>query len=83
MYLKNTSKKRPYLFDGYYDKEKGHSRTITIEKVGYLDELEKQYEDPIVFFNERVQILKQKKAERLSPISMEFSHDEKLIYGQD
>lgn len=87
MYLKKTRQKNGRIFlsivDGYYDKEKGHSRTITVEKVGYLDELEKQYEDPIAFFNERVQILKQKKAERFSPISMEFSHDEKLICGQD
>lgn len=64
--------------DGYYDKEKGYPRTVTIEKVGYLDELEKQYEDPIAYFNERVQVLKKKKAERTVPISVSFSHDENL-----
>ena len=82
MYLKKTRQKddRIYLsiVDGYYDKEKGHSRTITIEKIGYLDELEKQYSDPIAFFNERVQVLKKDKAERKSPVSIEFFHDEKL-----
>ncbi len=82
MYLKKTRQKNGRIYlsivDGYYDKEKGHSRTITIEKVGYLDELEKQYEDPIAFFNERVQVLKKEKAERKSPVSIEFSHDEKL-----
>lgn len=87
MYLKKTRQKNGRIFlsivDGYYDKDKGYSRTITVEKVGYLDELEKQYEDPISFFNERVQMLKQKKAERISPVSMEFSHDEKLTYSQD
>jgi len=74
MYLKKTRQKddRIYLsiVDGYYDKEKGHSRTITIEKIGYLDELEKQYSDPIAFFNERVQVLKKDKAERKSPVSL-------------
>lgn len=86
MYLKKTRQKNGRIFlsivDGYYDKEKGHSRTITVEKVGYLDELEKHYEDPIAYFNERVQMLKKQKAERISPISMEFSHDEKLTYDQ-
>lgn len=87
MYLKKTRQKNGRIFlsivDGYYDKEKGHARTITVEKIGYLDELEKQYDDPIVFFNERVQVLKEKKTERTSPISMEFSHDEKLTYDTD
>jgi len=85
VYLKKTkqSNGRIYLsiVDGYYDKEKGHSRTITIEKVGYLDELEKQYDNPISFFNERVQMLKKEKAELKSPVSIEFSHDEKLTYN--
>lgn len=84
MYLKKTRQKNGRIYlsivDGYYDKGKGHSRTITIEKVGYLDELEKQHEDPIAFFNERVQVLKKEKAERKSPVSIEFSHDEKLTY---
>lgn len=82
MYLKKTHQKsgRIYLsiVDGYYDKERGHPRTITIEKIGYLDELEKKYKDPIAFFNERVQVLKKEKAEYKSPVSIDFSHDEKL-----
>ncbi|MEX1030855.1 MAG: transposase, partial [Paenibacillaceae bacterium] len=87
MYLKKTRQKNGRTFlsivDGYYDKEKGHSRTVTIEKVGYLDELEKEYEDPLAFFNEKVQVLKREKAKRKSPVSIEFSHDEKLTYDDD
>lgn len=86
MYLKKTRQKNGRIYlsivDGYFDKQKGHSRTITVEKVGYLDELEKQYDDPIAFFNERIQVLKQKKAEQVAPVSIEFSHDEKLTYDQ-
>ena len=37
--------------DGNYEKDKGHSRTITVEKIGYLDELEKQHSGPIAFFD--------------------------------
>lgn len=50
---KNYSKKtgRTYLsiVQGYRDKE-GKSKQKTIQKVGYLDELEKEYNDPIAHF---------------------------------
>lgn len=82
MYLKKTRQKNGRIYlsivDGYHDKEKGYSRTVTIEKVGYLDELEKQYEDPIAYFAERVQKLKKEKVERNKPVTIEFSHDEVL-----
>ncbi len=87
MYLKKTRQKNGRTFlsivDGYYDKEKGHSRTVTIEKVGYLDDLDKAYDDPIAFFNEKVQLLKREKAKRKSPVSIEFSQDEKITYDDD
>ena len=54
MYLKKAKQKNGRLYlsiaDGYYDPQKGHTRTINIEKLGYLDELQKQYEDPIAHF---------------------------------
>ena len=87
MYLKKTRQKNGRTFlsivDGYYDKEKGHARTITIEKVGYLDELEKVYDDPIAFYDKKVQTLKKEKANQKSPVSIEFSHDEKLTYNDE
>lgn len=82
MYLKKTPQKsgRIYLsiVDGYYDKQKGYSKQVTLEKLGYLDDLEKQYDDPIAFFTERVQKLKKEKAEMKAPISIEFSSQEKI-----
>lgn len=82
MYLKKTRQKNGRIYlsivDGFHDKERGHARTVTVEKVGYLDELEKEYEDPIAFFNERVQKLKQEKAERTAPVSIDFFHNERL-----
>lgn len=55
MYLKQANNKktgRTYLsmVHNYYDKEKGYSRTKTIESFGYLDELKEQYDDPIAHF---------------------------------
>lgn len=82
MYLKknklNSGRIHLSIADGYYDKEKGHSRTVIIEKLGYLDELEKQYDDPIAFFTQRVQKLKEEKAERRAPLSFTFSHEDKI-----
>ena len=82
MYLKKTPQKNGRIYlsivDGYHDKQKGHARTVTIEKLGYLDELEKQHDDPISFFSEKVLKLKNAKAEQKTPISIEFFPEEKL-----
>lgn len=82
MYLKKTPQKsgRIYLsiVDGYYDKQKGYSKQVTIEKLGYLDELEKKYDDPIAFFTEKVDKLKKEKAQQKIPVNIVFSPDEKL-----
>ncbi len=86
MHLKKTKQKsgRIYLsiVDGYYDRQRGHARTITIEKLGYLDDLEKQYDDPIAFFKKRVEKLKKEKAEKKAPITIDFDRDERLELNQ-
>ena len=82
MYLKKTTQKNGRIYlaiaDGYYDKQRGHSRTVIIEKLGYLDDLEKKYDDPTAFFMNRVQKLKDEKSQQKAPVSIEFSYDEKL-----
>lgn len=64
MYLKkakNSKTGRTYLScaQGYRD-ENGKSRTRTIESFGYLDELEKQFSDPVAHFT---QVVKEREAE--------------------
>lgn len=54
MYLRKTYSKqtgRTYLsiVQGYRDKE-GKSKQKTVQKVGYLDELKKEYDDPVAHF---------------------------------
>lgn len=82
MYLKKTPQKTGRVFlsivDGYYDKQKGYSRQVTIEKLGYLDDLEKQYDNPIAFFTQKVQRLKEEKAERRAPLTFTFCHEDKI-----
>lgn len=54
MYLKKSKRgnERVYLsiVDGYHDPKRGHTRTKTIEKIGYADAFADQYEDPIAHF---------------------------------
>jgi len=59
MYLKkstNSETDRTYLSiaEGYWDRDRGHSRTRIIEAIGYVDELKDAYEDPIAHFSEVV-----------------------------
>lgn len=55
MYLKQTRNSKTgrthlSLVRNYRDKEKGYPRTKTIDSFGYLDELEKVYNDPVAHF---------------------------------
>lgn len=85
MYLKKNKTRdgRIHLsiVDTYYDKSRGHSRSKTVESLGYLDDLLKVYDDPFDHFSKRVEQLKKEKSERTAPIIMEFKHDEKISSG--
>jgi len=55
MYLKKTHNKKTNrihlsMVHNYRDKDKGYSRTRTVETFGYLDELQKRYDDPVAYF---------------------------------
>jgi len=56
MNLKVSRRKtgRTYLsiVKNYRDKKTGQSRTSTVKSLGYLDELEKEYDDPVAHFKE-------------------------------
>lgn len=82
MHLKKTpspnGRIRLSIVDTYYDKAKKTSRQKTIESIGFLDELEKQYNDPIAHFQKRVEQLKIEKLEKNAPLVFHFSPKEKL-----
>jgi len=87
MYLKQTPNKKGRVFlsivDGYYDKTTKNSKQVTIESLGYLDELEKKYEDPIAFFTQRVEKLKEEKKIKNAPINLTFLHSDRLCIGDN
>ena len=83
MYLKkskNNKTGRTYLYiaDGYHDREKGYTKTITVQSLGYLDVLEKQYDDPIAHFTEVVKQMNEEKKQQNLSVPMQISLNEKL-----
>lgn len=87
MYLKKTpnaqGRIRLSIVDNYYDKQKKCSRQKTIESIGFLDELEKIYENPISHFQKRVELLNQQKKEKQAPISFTFYDSDHLCIGDN
>ncbi|MET1248575.1 IS1634 family transposase [Sporolactobacillus sp. STCC-11] len=83
MFLKKAKNKktgRTYLsiVHGYRDQVTKKTKLKTIESLGYLDELEKEYEDPIAFFNEKVKQMNREQEAEKSTMTFQMSRDERL-----
>lgn len=80
MYLKQSQRKdgRTYLSiaDGFHDPQRGHTRTKTIEKIGYLEDFLDQYDDPIAHFKEIVARKNAEKAESKQRQTYDYDPDE-------
>jgi transposase len=80
MYLKKSTRKngRVYLSiaDGYHDPKKGYSRTVNINKIGYLDTFLDQYDDPIAHFEEVVAQMNLEKKASKPQQSYDYDPDE-------
>ena len=82
---KNSKTGRTYLYiaDGFHDREKGYTKTITVQSLGYLDVLEKQYDDPVAHFTEVVKRMNEEKKEKNLSVPMQISLDKTLKLGTD
>ncbi|MFD1403025.1 IS1634 family transposase [Robinsoniella peoriensis] len=68
--------------ESYYDSVTKKSRTRTIQSLGYLDALKKQYDDPIAFFTQHAkEMTEQKKVEK--SVSITIDRDEKMATETD
>lgn len=87
MHLKKTPNRngriRLSIVDTYYDKQRKATRQKTIESIGYLDELEKIYDDPIALFQKRVDELREEKKAHKAPINFTFYNSDKLCVGDN
>jgi len=85
MHLKKSprSNGRTYLsmVRTYRDKDKGYSRTKTVESFGYVDELEKQYDDPVAHFKKVVEERNLAEKQEAAEYSITARKDQRL--GQD
>jgi hypothetical protein len=82
MYLKSaTSTKtgRTYLSiaQGFRDSE-GKNRTKTIQSLGYVDVLEKEYDDPVAHFETVVAEMEAVRKEEMAPVSLLIDPTERL-----
>ena len=65
IFLKQSKYKNGRIFlsivNGFYDSTSKNSKQVTLEKIGFLDVLEKQYDDPIAFFKAKAAKLNREK----------------------
>lgn len=88
MYLKkstNSKTGRTYLSiaNGFHDKSLGRTKTVLIQSLGYLDVLEKQYDDPIAHFSEVVKRMNEEKKKNNAPLTLKIDINEKMIENTD
>ena len=86
MYLKKTPIKRTgrvYLsiVHGYRDKEKGYTTNRVVRKLGYLDDLQKEYDDPIKHFTEAAKEMTEKSSSESKTITIKADLDKELSPG--
>ena len=86
LYLKqNKVRGRIHLLiaQGYRDATTKNTRTKTIQTLGYLDDLQKQYPDPIAHFKAIVAEMNRQQAEGKPPASIRIDRGKRLTLGQD
>lgn len=82
MFLKQVPKPNGRVFlsisRGYKDKDK-KAKTVTVQSLGFLDELQKQYNDPIAHFKQVVANMNYQMKETNKPQYLKISDDSLII----
>lgn len=83
MFLKkstNSKTGRTYLsiVHSYWDSTQQKKRSKTIQSIGYLDELKKQYEDPIAHFTQIAKEMEENRQEETASVNFSFSKSETI-----
>src|SRR5699024_10336986 len=82
--MKNKKTGRIYLsiVQSYRDKETKKTRSKTIKSLGYLDELENNYSDPVSHFQDEIKKMNQEQAEKDAPITFSMDKNQRLQNGE-
>ncbi len=86
MFLRKEKRKgRIYLsiVHGYREKDTGKSKQKTIKTLGYLDELEKEFEDPISYFTQLAKNMTEEYNSKHKPVTVEIDPNKTLDPGTD
>jgi transposase len=88
MYLRKVTNKktgRTYLsiVQSYWDKNKKQAKAITVKSLGYLDELEKEYDDPITFFTNEAKQMEAQRLQDNADITFSIAKNEVLELNSD
>lgn len=86
MFLKKSTRKSTgrthfSIVHGYWDPIRKVSRTKTIKTLGYLDELVKEYDDPIAHFEQVVADMNKAEAEKNQPVVVNIDLTKKIQDG--
>ena len=78
--IKNTKTSRIFLSiaHGYRDKNTKKVKIVTIKSLGYFDELEKKYDNPIAHFEQMVKEMNEKEKLQKTPVTFNINISERL-----
>jgi len=79
---RNTGRTYLSIVKNYRDKNTGISKTATIKSLGYLDELEKKYDDPVAHFKEVARKMTEEENTK-KKLTLSINMDEQLAQGTD
>jgi transposase len=80
---KNTNRTYLSITQSYRDKDKGYSTNKTVQKLGYVDELEREYPDPVAHFRAVVAEMNKREAASMPPATIALDRSERLTPGRD
>src|SRR5699024_9677394 len=78
--MKNKKTGRIYLsiVHSYRDKETKKTKSKTIQSIGYLDELQKEYNDTIAHFEEKIKQMNEEQSAGSSPITISIDKEKRI-----
>lgn len=87
MYLKKstsskTGRTQLSIVHGFRDKD-GKTRQKTIKSLGYLDVLQKEYDDPIAYFTQVAKDMDEARKEEVQPLAISISPQSSMPMGTD